>query len=464
MNREKQKIVCLLLTAVFCCLTGCGGSRQGQEIVMGQYYNPNSVAGEEVLPDNEGEDTEEEEKETKEPGTDLFMIISNNMQTETLVLKQIVSGKQYMYNYSVVTRFLDKYGNRTTASNFASGRCMTVLDKDIQGKLMEAKLSDTVWEYPDVTRYSVDEERGIFKVADMKYSYDDGLFVNSDGEDMELSEISDIDTVRLVGIGKRLLSVSVTTGHGALQLKNTEIFEGSFIQIGDKIFSEITKDMLLEIPEGTYTVTVANNGYGGSTEVTIARNETLELDLDTLKGEGPQFGRILFAVDVPNAILMIDGEAVDYSEPLSLQYGVHSLTVMADSYETYSKKLFVNSKEATVIIGLDKSSTTTANTTRASETTSSEGTASKTNNTAAAGRAGSLAGSLAGSKAGSSAAGADSSTNPYTSGVNAGEIDESITDAALGALLDGGSDSGSTSSSDYISTLTELLKILTDKK
>ena len=50
--------------------------------------------------------------------------------------------------------------------------------------------------------------------------------------------------------------------------------------MGSKIFAQITHNMKLEIPEGTYTVTVANEGYGGSTEVEIARGETCTLDLD----------------------------------------------------------------------------------------------------------------------------------------------------------------------------------------
>lgn len=84
----------------------------------------------------------------------------------------------------------------------------------------------------------------------------------------------------------------VTTGHGELALTNTDLFEGSFIQIGSKIFAEVTKDMTMELPAGTYTVTVANNGYGGSTELTIESGRTETLDLNTLKGAGPKFGNI----------------------------------------------------------------------------------------------------------------------------------------------------------------------------
>ena len=86
-----------------------------------------------------------------------------------------------MYNYTIATRFLDKYGSRMSVSGFDAGRIIRVGEKDKQGRLVEAQISDLAWEYPDVTRYSVDEEHGAFKIADANYSYDEDLFVVSDG-------------------------------------------------------------------------------------------------------------------------------------------------------------------------------------------------------------------------------------------------------------------------------------------
>lgn len=77
--------------------------------------------------------------------------------------------------------------------------------------------------------------------------------------------------------------------------------------MGSKIFAQITHNMKLEIPEGTYTVTVANEGYGGSTEVEIARGENCTLDLDELKGEGPKTGSIIFYIDVEEQRFLLTG-------------------------------------------------------------------------------------------------------------------------------------------------------------
>ena len=333
-------------------MAGCG--QQTRPVSTAQYYNPAKETA---------ADTEEAEGAGAKTsiGTDLYLIIGNDMTNEQLNLKQLASGKQYLYVYSLSTDFLDKYGNSATTMDFEPGRVIHIGKKDGEGRLLQAQIADEVWEYSDITKYSVDTERGIFKIADSKYSYDADLFVESNGEKIRLSDLNEKDKIRVVGIGTKILSVSVTTGQGILELRNTSVFEGSFIQVGSKIFAQITHNMKLEIPEGTYTVTVANEGYGGSTEVEIARGEVCTLDLDELKGEGPKTGSITFYIDVEGATLSIDGDTVDYSAPVVLTYGVHELHAEADGYDDFDKKLFVNSAAANIDISLTGESTASDN-------------------------------------------------------------------------------------------------------
>lgn len=119
-----------------------------------------------------------------------------------LTLEQIASGKEYVYYYTLATRFLDKYGNRTAVSYFEPGRVITVGEKDDQGKVTQVQISDAVWEYPDVSRYSVDMDRGIFKIGDERYSYDADLYICEDDLRKQLSDLTDLDTLRVTGIGK----------------------------------------------------------------------------------------------------------------------------------------------------------------------------------------------------------------------------------------------------------------------
>ena len=349
-----KKLIYKVLIVVFSMIMMAGCGQQTRPVSTAQYYNPAKETA---------ADTEEAEGAGAKTsiGTDLYLIIGNDMTNEQLNLKQLASGKQYLYVYSLSTDFLDKYGNSATTMDFEPGRVIHVGKKDGEGRLLQAQIADEVWEYSDITKYSVDTERGIFKIADSKYSYDADLFVESNGEKIRLSDLNEKDKIRVVGIGTKILSVSVTTGQGILELRNTSVFEGSFIQVGSKIFAQITHNMKLEIPEGTYTVTVANEGYGGSTEVEIARGEVCTLDLDELKGEGPKTGSITFYIDVEGATLSIDGDTVDYSAPVVLTYGVHELHAEADGYDDFDKKLFVNSAAANIDISLTGESTASDN-------------------------------------------------------------------------------------------------------
>ena len=162
-------------------MAGCG--QQTRPVSTAQYYNPAKETA---------ADTEEAEGAVVKTsiGTDLYLIIGNDMTNEQLNLKQLASGKQYLYVYSLSTDFLDKYGNSATTMDFEPGRVIHVGKKDGEGRLLQAQIADEVWEYSDITKYSVDTERGIFKIADSKYSYDADLFVESNGEKIRLSDLN----------------------------------------------------------------------------------------------------------------------------------------------------------------------------------------------------------------------------------------------------------------------------------
>ena len=340
MNRRITYV--LLLTMMLGLLTGCGsGGDTGNESL---YFHTSMDAGVETQ--------EEAATEENEAQPELYLIAEIDQIEESLRLYRYENGMEYRYYYGTGTRFYNKYGDRSTVMDFTVGAVITIGEVDSEGILREARVSDAVWTYDNVSRFSVEEERHIFEIADTRYTYDDSIYVFSDDERVDLDVVAQGDTLSIVGLDKKILSVRVTTGQGILELANTELFEGSFLQLGTRIFAEITPDMQLTVEEGTYNLIVANNGWGGNREVTIARGETTVVDLDELKGEGPKLGKIQFVVDVADAVLVLDGEEVDYTDPIEIPYGSHSLGVYANGYDAWERNLYVNSEEATIVIQL----------------------------------------------------------------------------------------------------------------
>ncbi len=346
-KKAQQLIAYGILFLVMLLCVGCGKSLEERTSSGVVYYNPNA-----------SEETEIEVEETTEPLGELYLILSNNSVDQTLNLYSYENGLEYHYYYALTTRFLNKYGDYASVALFTPGNAVHIGEVDSSGKLTTVQMSNEVWEYKDVNRFSIEEERAIFEIADTRYNYNDETFVFSYDDEITMEDISENDKLTVIGKDKKILSVMVTTGQGTIQLSNTKLFEGSFLQLDRDIFAEITADMTLEVPEGTYTLTVANNGWGGSCDITITRGQTTAVDLDTIKGEGPKYGTILFSVDIEGAKIVIDGKQIDTTQPQTLQYGKHSISVSADGYKEWTKYLYVNSEEATIMISLEKESTT----------------------------------------------------------------------------------------------------------
>ena len=303
-----------------------------------------------------GKETEQQQTETEHSATQyLFLIVEHDTQEEAMSLYSLSTGMEHYYEYGFSTRFKDKYGSFASAAEFTPGRCVTIAPRDRDGYLTEVQLSDQVWEYGKVKRFRIEEEKGIFTIADTKYSLPEKVKVFSNGREISFSDISKDDILTVVGMDRKILSVIVTTGHGTLALKNTELFEDSFLQLGTNIFAMITPDLELEVPEGEYNLTVANDGWGGTTKIEIVRGETTEIDLETLKGEGKKRGLITFQIDAEDVVVYVDYQKIDHTKPVELTYGVHVLKIEAKGYDVWKKYLSVNSEEATITIELTES-------------------------------------------------------------------------------------------------------------
>lgn len=341
MNKKQiQKIIQYMICVVFLlALVMVSGCRK-ETVDDGMTYFHHSIA----------DQTEADTQETQQQ--EVYLITGIDQTEESLRLYRYADGMEYRFYYGTGTQFFDKYGNRSTMAAFPLGSLVTIGEQTLDGTLSEVQLSDEAWVYEDITRFSVNEEKNMLMIADRKYRYKDNTYVFSGDEKVDMTGIRQGDTLTVVGIDKQILSVNITTAQGTLALKNTSLFEGSFLQLGKKIFTEITPDLTLQVPEGKYTLTVANNGWGGSKKIKIKRGKTTTVDLNELKGEGPQYGKIKFSIDVEDALLLVDGKQTETGKTLKLTYGSHDVTVYADGYDVWKRNLYVNSPEATIIIKL----------------------------------------------------------------------------------------------------------------
>ena len=374
------------LFCVFCMLVlslaACG--KPDTDDGVKKFYNSMNDTTEAVGESTQSglETAAEENGKSVKKNSDILIVSDINSANETIRVYNYSTGVQYQYYYGLTTGFFDKYGNHMSVSDIHQGDVVDISGADSDGKAKRIQKSDKVWTNDAVTNFSVDKDKSMFKIGSNSYRMGERTMIFSGSDIIDTDSLTAQDKLSVVGIDKDIVSISVTTGHGTLQLSNTSLFEGSFLQLGDRIFAEITPDMSLDVPEGSYTLAVANNGWGDSTDIEIKRGETTKVNLNDLKGEGPKKSSILFEVDVQSAKIYVDGSEIDYTSPVEITYGKHTLKVTADGYDTWTRTLYVNSKEATIQITINDNTDSTGSDSSGTGTGSSQATAQTPSETA----------------------------------------------------------------------------------
>lgn len=285
---------------------------------------------------------------------DIAVIRELNMEQQQITFMNIETGRYYTLNYDGATVISDKYGNGMAMAQMRDGDIVDVTFLRRNKKLASMKLSESAWVIEDVQKYNFDVLRKSAEVGSGIYSLRNNLVVSSEGKDAQLEDIVRGDVVSVSGVGNSVYSVVVEEGHGYLRLSANDYLRGGWIEVGQAVIQEITEDMLLVVPEGSYDVHLTANGIDEVRQVTVFRNQEVTMNVSDLEPEAPKVGKIVFAITPGDAIVLIDGEQVDISGPVEVEYGVHQLMVKADGYETVTQYIRVGQEMASISIALEK--------------------------------------------------------------------------------------------------------------
>lgn len=293
-----------------------------------------------------------------EPGSydsvDTAVIKEIDSVNNSITFMNLETGRYYTLNYDGTTIIEDKHGTGMAMSQMNSGDIVDVAFLRGKKTLTTMKLSESAWVMEEVERYGFDTLSRSAKVGSEVYSLRNNIVVASEGKEAQLEDIIRGDVVTISGVGNSVYSVVVDQGHGYLRLSNDEYLNGGWIEVGQSVIQQITEDMLLAVPEGTYDVHLTASGIDEVKKVTIYRNQEVTLDVRDIVPEAPKTGKIVFAVTPSEAEVYIDAEQVDISEPVELEYGVHQMIVKAEGYETITEYVKVGQELASISITLEE--------------------------------------------------------------------------------------------------------------
>ncbi len=282
------------------------------------------------------------------------LLVARDPEGKTVTFYNKSVGKNYTLNYDGTSKIYDKYGTAMSMEQMQTGSIVDITFLKGKRLLNSMQESKNAWKITGVKEFNINELDGMVSASGNTYRFDDNIAVYEDGKKAMLMDINQVDTITVSGVDRMAYSISIDEGHGYLKLKNEEYFVGGWIEVGSKIIKTIGEDMIIAVPVGTYEVNLSNNGVEGVKTVNIDRNEETELDIGDLKTEELiTFGNLYFVLNPSVAEVYIDGEAVDATKPVPVEYGIHQLMVKSPGYQTLTQYIKVGQENATLEINLE---------------------------------------------------------------------------------------------------------------
>ena len=287
---------------------------------------------------------------------DAAVVVKKNIEEGTIQLQNIATAKRYTLNYNGTTRIFDKNDVALSMQQLKEGSVVTVRFYKADKSLSYVKEHADALSLPNLSNYELDLRNGKITIGANTYLLSSNVVVVSDGRETEPWELNAVDVISVWGYQDRIYGINVEKGHGYLRLENEDYFVNGWVDVGDKVIQKIEEDMLLVVPEGTFNAMVSHKGSSAMQEINFARNEEMVWDLGSVEITVVQTGKIIFTLTPATARMAIDGREVDTSKPVELEYGLHSMRIVAEGYDTVAQYIKVAEPSANINVELEKSS------------------------------------------------------------------------------------------------------------
>ena len=261
--------------------------------------------------------------------------------------------KETGFSYNLATLVKSVNDQELVMPELKLGSILNLEFRDDTDMLSKVEVSKEAWDYQGVKNLVIDEVLSKMQIGERNYMYDAGLTVISGRDNVSLSNIdTSKDILEVRGIGEKILSIDITTGHGVLDFASYDDFLGGTIEIGYDVFDDIKDNMKYVLREGRYKVIMKNGKLSVNKVVDIRRDRTEVLRVSDFTKEMNRSSRVTFNLSPSNSAIYIDGREVDVYKKLELDYGEYLVKVTAEGYMDWESVVTISKPKTVMSIAL----------------------------------------------------------------------------------------------------------------
>lgn len=261
--------------------------------------------------------------------------------------------KETSFPYDLATSVKSINDQELVMAELPFGSILNLELNDETGILSKVTVSKEAWDYKGVRNLQIDEVLSKMQIGESNFMYDAGLTVISGKDNVSLRNIdTSKDILEVRGIGEKILSINITTGHGVLDFTDYDDFLGGTVEIGYDVFDDVSDNMKYVLREGKYKVVMKNGKLSVNKVVDIKRDRTEVLRLSDFTKEMSKSSKVTFNLSPSNSAIYIDGREVDTDKKLELDYGEYLVRVTAEGYVGWERVVTISKPKTVMSIAL----------------------------------------------------------------------------------------------------------------
>lgn len=275
-----------------------------------------------------------------------------DLENQTISILGVDNPVVTNFSYNGGTDVRSQYDKVISMKKITLGEIVNFTYNAKTNKLLSLQIYKEAWTYENVKKMKMDRGSKIIQLGTSRYGFTDSILYVGDNKIIDVTELSAKDQLMVKGVGDMVYSIIVTKGHGTIRFTGFEDFVGGTVYIGASTYQRVEDTMNIVMRQGTYKVTMQNGELVGTKEVTVERDSEVTVDMSEFKIEKAKIGEVTFTISPYGADLYVNGSATDYSNPVTLNYGEHTIAVSLPGYKSFSGILTVGQSEQEIQVNL----------------------------------------------------------------------------------------------------------------
>ncbi len=301
--------------------------------------------------------------ETEKNTEELILEDFGNYATSTGVIENIAkSGSIQIYDFydqtSVSVKYVsetelrDKYDKPLVIEEFKVGDIVDYSCVKDETELTSMSISSDSFEQNNMSKGINDPTSQTITYGDNTYKYNDKTIVSFERGTYAIEDIGEYDTVNITGFDDTIYYMEVLKGHGQVKFIQNPDIKNGIVEVDTTATYKAEELTTITLSEGAHKIVVkGDNITPYAADILVKANETTEFSLlvtDTKEG------LLIPNVSPSDYTMKIDGEYVNSSKPIMLDYGAHTVNISKNGYDTYQDTINISSPETRLTVTLNQ--------------------------------------------------------------------------------------------------------------